>query len=39
LQLLLADWSLPIDGFCLYYAGHRHAPKTLKAFIQAIRDQ
>lgn len=39
LQLLLADWSPPIEGLCLYYAGRRHVPKTLKAFIQAIRDQ
>lgn len=39
LQLLLADWSPAIEGLCLYYAGHRHVPKTLKAFIQTVRDQ
>ena len=38
LLLLLADWSPPIEGLCLYYAGHRHVPKTLKAFVQAVRN-
>lgn len=38
-RLLLDDWSPPIHGLCLYYAGHRNVPETLKAFIAVIREQ
>jgi DNA-binding transcriptional LysR family regulator len=38
LKPLLEEWS-PFDpGMCLYYAGHRHVPAPLKAFIELTRD-
>ena len=38
LVLLLADWSPPLPGLCLYHASHRHVPAPLKAFIRAIKE-
>ncbi|MFW2344452.1 MAG: LysR family transcriptional regulator [Brevundimonas mediterranea] len=37
LEILLGDWSPPFPGLCLYYAGRRHVPAPLKAFIAAVR--
>jgi DNA-binding transcriptional LysR family regulator len=38
LKPLLEEWS-PFDpGMCLYYAGHRHVPAPLKAFIEIVRE-
>lgn len=38
LRPLLEEWS-PFDpGMCLYYAGHRHVPAPLKAFIEVTRE-
>jgi DNA-binding transcriptional LysR family regulator len=38
LRPLLEEWS-PFDpGMCLYYAGHRHVPAPLKAFIKVTRE-
>ena len=34
---VLEAWSPPIGGFCLYYPGHRHVPRPLRAFIDALR--
>lgn len=34
---LLADWSTPFPGLCLYYAGNRHIPLPLRAFIDTVR--
>ena len=39
LQMLLDDWSPPIQGLCLYYAGHRNVPEQLKSFIAIVREQ
>src|SRR3954470_9541794 len=39
LLVLLDDWSPPIAGLCLYYAGHRHVPDTLAAFIRVIKEE
>lgn len=37
LEIVLAPWTPPLDGLCLYYSGHRQIPATLTAFIAAIR--
>lgn len=39
LLILLDEWSPPFPGLCLYYAGHRHVPETLKAFIRVVKEQ
>ena len=28
---VLEAWSPPINGFCLYFPGHRHVPRPLRA--------
>lgn len=38
LVALLEDWSPPIEGLCLYYAGHRQVPAALTAFVAVIRE-
>jgi DNA-binding transcriptional LysR family regulator len=35
---VLEDWCPDIAGLCLYYPGHRHVPRGLRAFIEVIRD-
>lgn len=34
---VLADWSLTVPGFCLYFPGQRQMPAALKALIATIR--
>lgn len=34
---LLREWSIPFPGLCLYYAGNRHIPSALRAFIDTVR--
>jgi DNA-binding transcriptional LysR family regulator len=35
---LLADWTPPFPGLCLYFPSHRHVPATLRAFIAMVRE-
>jgi DNA-binding transcriptional LysR family regulator len=39
LLVVLDEWCPPLQGLCLYYAGHRHVPDTLKAFIRVVKEQ
>jgi DNA-binding transcriptional LysR family regulator len=36
LAIVLDAWSPPVAGLCLYYAGHRHVPSGLRAFIDVL---
>lgn len=38
LEVVLEDWSPPVDGLCLYYASWRQVPAPLKAFIAVLRE-
>lgn len=35
---VLDDWTPASAGLCLYYAGHRHMPATLRAFVAVVRE-
>jgi DNA-binding transcriptional LysR family regulator len=35
---VLADWTPPYPGLCLYYPSRRHMPAKLRAFIDVVRD-
>jgi DNA-binding transcriptional LysR family regulator len=34
---VLDQWSPCVDGFCIYYPGHRQVPASLRAFIDLTR--
>lgn len=34
---VLADWSPPFPGYCLYYPSNRHPPTALRLFAKAVR--
>lgn len=38
LVAVLAEWSPPVAGLCLYYPGTRHLPASLRAFIDVLKD-
>ena len=38
LVVVLDDWSPPASTLCLYYAGHRYVPATLRAYIQVLKN-
>lgn len=38
LAMVLSDWCPSIPGLVLYYAGHRHVPAVLRAFIEVLRE-
>jgi DNA-binding transcriptional LysR family regulator len=38
LLTVLEDWCPRIPGLTLYYAGHRHVPSALRAFIDLVRE-
>lgn len=37
LKTVLEAWSPPIGGFCLYFPGHRHVPRPLRAFVDMLQ--
>ena len=37
LQPVLQDWAMPFPGPFLYYAGRRHLPAPLRAFIDFVQ--
>lgn len=38
LEQVLADWTPPYPGLCLYYPGRRNIPAKLRRFVDLIRD-
>lgn len=35
---VMADWTPPFDGLCLYFPAHRLLPTALRAFVDVVRE-
>ena len=35
---VLADWTQPYPGLCVYYPGRRHQPAKLRAFVDLVKE-
>lgn len=38
LEQVLADWTPPYPGLCLYYPGRRNIPAKLRRFVDLIKE-
>lgn len=35
---VLDEWTVPVPGLCIYYAGHRHLPAALRALVDLVHE-
>ncbi len=36
---VLSDWTLTVEGLCIYYPGRRHVPSGLRALVELARER